>query len=287
MKKEILAIAVLVVVLISAGCGMRREPVVGEIVYHEGTEGLDVNLIKNLPPDKVWKGNEFIIGLELRNKGAYNIEDGIVKISGFDPRYIEPDEEEQVIEFLAGKSPGYPEGDYMVMNFNEKNIDIPKGAGEYEAAFTVNAEYDYKTEVSTVVCVSPKIFSIVKTRDVCEVKAVSMPRGQGAPVAITQIEESITPLDRDLRVEFIFYVANKGDGEVKGNIDIDSVKLSEQPIECDVKQFDLKGRDEKKIHCSVIVDRGISARKVPLRAEFSYRYKLTLDKKIKVLGFIG
>ncbi len=287
MKNKIFVVVILIVVLISAGCGLRKEPVVGEIIYHEGKEGLEVNIIKNLPPEEVWKENEFIIGLELRNKGAYNIEDGVVKISGFDPRYIESEEDEQTIEFLAGKSPGYPEGDYMIMKFDEKNIDIPKGAGEYEAAFTVNVEYDYKTEANTVVCVSPKIFSIVNTRDVCEVKPVSMPKGQGAPVAITHIEESITPLDRDLRVEFIFYIANKGKGEVKGNVDIENVKLSEQLMECDTKQFALKGKDEKKIHCSTIVERGISARQVPLSADLSYRYGITLDKKIKILGFVS
>lgn len=285
--KKIIFVMVLVILLISVGCVPRRMVPVGEEEYHKGTRGLVVEFIKNMPPKEVWEGNEFIIGLELRNEGAYNIEDGIVKVSGFDPRYIEPDINEKVIEFLAGKSPGYPEGDFMVMNFHERNIDIPKGAAEYPAAFTVSIEYDYKTEASAVVCVDPKIFSIVKTREVCEVKAVSLSGGQGAPVTITQIEESITPFDNELRVEFVIYVANKGKGKIKEKVSIDYVKLSETNMECREKEFDLKGKDEKKIHCWAIVERGLGARKVPLRAQFSYSYGIKLDKKIKIVGFVG
>lgn len=285
MKKEIFVVIMLGILLVSAGCAsLRQGTTVKETDYHTGTDGLVMNIIKNLPPDNVWRGNEFVIGLELRNKGAYDIKDGIVRISGFDPRYITPAEDEQVIESLAGKGHGYPEGDYMVMNFHAKNIDIPGGAAEYPAAFTAKAEYDYRTEASAVVCINPNAFNIVKTKDVCEVKAVSFSSGQGAPVAITQIEESITPLDRDLRVEFIIYIANKGKGKVLGNVNIDSVKLSEKNAECNVNAFELRGSEENRVYCSVIVEKGIGARNVPLSAKLSYRYESELDKKIKISG---
>lgn len=288
MKKEAVVIIMLGILLISAGCAsLRQGTAVKETDYHTGTDGLVMNLIKNLPPDNIWKGNDFVIGLELRNKGAHDIEDGIVRISGFDPRYIMPAEDEQTIESLAGKGYGYPEGDYAVINFHAKNIDIPAGAAEYPAAFTIKAEYDYKTEASAVVCVNPNMFKLIKTKDVCEVKTASFSGGQGAPVAITQIEESITPLDRDMRVEFIIYIANKGDGKVLGNVNIDSVKLSEKNIECNVKEFKIIGKDENKVYCPAVVEKGIGARNVPLSVALSYRYESELDKKIKVSGFVG
>ncbi|MBW2993749.1 hypothetical protein KY317_04205 [Candidatus Woesearchaeota archaeon] len=284
--KKLIMFACLVIVLVSSGCMQRRATGPIEIIdYHKGTSGLVMNFIKGLPPDEIWKENEFVIGLELRNLGAEDIKNSVVRITGFDPDYIEMMEKEKVIT-LAGKSPGYPEGDYMIMNFHGRNIYFAEGDEEEPVGFTASAEYEYSTYASQVMCINPDTFKISKTTDVCEVKPAVFSGGQGAPVAITQIEEIITPRDDDLKVEFIIYVSNKGNGEIIGDVFVDSARLSEQELKCNTEKFRLDGRKEKKIHCSAIVKKGVGARKVPLTASLSYKYKIILDKKIRIMGFV-
>ena len=285
MKKIIICIC-FVIVLISAGCIQRRTTETIEVVeYHKGTDGLVMKFIKGLPPDEIWKENEFVIGLELRNLGAEDIKNGIVRISGFNPEFVEIEENEKVLN-LMGKSPGYPSGDYNVMKFHGRNIYFAEGDVEEPAGFTVSAEYDYTTYVGSVMCINPDTFKISKADDVCEVKPAIFSGGQGAPVAITQIEEIISPFDDDLKIEFVIYVSNKGNGAVVGEVSIDAVRLSEQELKCNTEKFKLAGKNEKKIHCSAIVKKGIGARKVLLTVSLSYKYKVSLDKKIKIMGFV-
>ena len=72
-KKTILFMAILIL-LFSLGCRRQSGIDPGVIEYHKGTDGLKMEFVKNLPPDEIIEGNEFVIGLELRNKGAADIE---------------------------------------------------------------------------------------------------------------------------------------------------------------------------------------------------------------------
>ena len=282
--KKIIIFVCLVIVLTSAGCMQRGATGSVEVIdYHKGTQGLVMNFIKELPPDEIWEDNEFIIGLELRNIGAKKIKDGVVKITGFDSKYTDVKEKEKNIS-LEGRSPGYPEGDYMIMNFLEKNQGVPSRGF---VGFTVSAEYEYGTSASSVMCIDPDIFGISKTTDVCEVKPAVFSGGQGGPVAITKIDERISSLEDGLKVGFDIYISNKGNGKIVGNVSVEAARLSGQELKCNTEKFRLDGKKEKKIQCSAIVEKGIGARKVPLSISLSYKYKTVLDKRIKIIGFVG
>ncbi len=71
MRKTAL-ILIMILVLFSFGCQQRGSRTGPEVVeYHKGTMGLDVEIVKNLPPSEIIQGNDFVIALELRNKGAH------------------------------------------------------------------------------------------------------------------------------------------------------------------------------------------------------------------------
>ena len=124
--KKMMVIFCLAVVLISSGCMQRRATGEVEVVdYHKGTQGLVMNFIKNLPPDEIWEGSEFIIGLELRNLGANKISNAVIKVTGFDLEYTEPKKEEEKTFSLEGRSPGYPEGDYQRFFSLEQLSNLP------------------------------------------------------------------------------------------------------------------------------------------------------------------
>ncbi|MBW2965552.1 hypothetical protein KY342_00445 [Candidatus Woesearchaeota archaeon] len=285
MRKEIL-IGMIVLLIICSGCDLiRRDTGKAEprkVEYHKGTEGLVLSLLKGNPPEKIWKESEFLIGVELRNKGAYDIEEAVIKLHGFNPRYVVPSESEERIGILHGRSPGYPEGDYFVVEFKETNLFSPPG--KEALSFTFSAEYDYKTEASAVVCISPELNPLIKTKEkICEIKEISLSGGQGAPVAVTAVNEIPGYKSGRLNLKFIIDIENKGKGEVLGNITVEEVKLSNQIIQCDQSTLNLE-KKKARIKCEIDLDKPEGPYESVLITKLAYRYKTKLDEKIEVIS---
>jgi hypothetical protein len=286
MKIKIL-IGIIVILLICASCelvGPRRpgdtEPEVVE--YHKGTDGLVLEIREGRPPKKIWPESEFIIEVILRNKGAYDIKSGKVNLHGFNPRYVVPSESKDRIDIMHGRSPGYPEGDLAVIQFDETNILAPPG--KEALSFTVSAEYDYATELGEEVCVSPELNPIVKTKEtICEVKEISL-TSQGAPVAFTKINELPSFKAGKLNLKFIFDIENKGKGEILGNITLSDVSLGGRPLSCDEDTFKLnEDTKTEKIKCEIDIDRPTGPYLSFIFAKLSYEYKTKLDGKIDII----
>jgi len=282
MKKIIIAI-LLILVLFNGGCKNvtpTTEPRV--IEYHTGTDGLSINIVKGLPPDDVIEGGEFVIGLELRNKGAYDIEGGKILVYGFEGGYTTVEQPEAYFN-IEGKKPGFPEGGYNVMNFKARNIGMPEVIDVYPTSFTVSAYYRYQTDAGTEVCINPYIYSYIKTKEmVCEPKEIDLKGGQGAPVAVTKIEEIFSPFGNNIRVDFVVHIANKGDGQVVGGVYIGEAKLSDTPISCKPDFVELKGKEEKSIVCTAETLLSSGAYVAPLSVKLVYDYISTVDKKLNI-----
>lgn len=282
-----LPIVAILVLLLSFGCAKITPSEPEKIEYHIGFGGLDMALLKNHPPEEVGAASQFIIGFELRNKGPYPIRDGTIVISGFNPDYIVLDNY-QALFSLEGRSLAYPEGDYRIINFKARNIAVPKGSDEYPAAFTARAYYDYQTEATANVCINPDIYSYVKTKEVgCEVREVTLPKGQGAPVAVTRIEEMISSLADEpyIFIEFKIHIANKAKGEVLGNVKVDEVRLVDKKLKCYPETLELKDMEEKAIRCQITLDKTKGAYLTPLTTRLSYSYTQKIDKKFKIIAF--
>jgi hypothetical protein len=286
MRKNILIGIVVVLLVFCSGCDLiRREEVKTEpkaVEYHKGTEGLVLSLLEGYPPEKIWKESGFLVGIELRNKGSYDIEDAMIKLHGFNPRYVVPSEDEKNIGILHGRSAGYPEGDYAVVEFEETNIAAPPG--KEALSFTVSAEYNYKTEASAVVCISPEVNPIVKTKEkVCEIKEISLSGGQGGPVAVTAINEIPGYKSGRLNLKFVIDIENKGNGEVLGDIMVEEVKLSNQNIQCDQNILKLE-KKKARIKCEIDLDKPAGPYESVLLTKLSYKYKTKIDEKIEVIS---
>lgn len=282
MKNKIIII-LLLITFFSFGCVRRPPPSLEPelIEYHKGTDGLVMEFLQNAPPDEVWENSEFSVGIELKNKGAWPIESGSVVISGFVPDYISIEPLEKTID-LQGKSPGYPEGDYSVINFRAKNINIPKGSKEYTDSIIARAYYDYQTDATVDVCINPFIYSYVKTREtVCEIRDISVSGGQGAPVAITSVKEKISPPNEGMSVEFLIEIKNVGPGEVLGKVRLEGAKLANRLISCSPQLLDMK-KGEKTIRCKTTIDKEKGAYLAPLSLSLSYTYTSKINKKIRI-----
>ena len=286
MKKEL--IFILMILLVIAGCKRATEIYEPEkIEYHIGTEGLVIDIVKGMPPDTVFEKTEFMVGVELKNKGAYDISNGVVVIAGLDPKYTKIDKEEEFFD-MPGKSPGYPEGGYEIMHFKLQNVWFPIGKEEQRIPFTIVADYDYQTEAKVEVCINPDIYSYVKTKETgCEVKDVKISKGQGAPLAITLVEPAISlvsyNLDR-LDVRFGIYIENKGKGNVIGDITIKEAKLGNKRIECSKVRKEKLIEDSNKwyVSCSTAMEKPGEAYISPLILTFNYEYRTRQNKEVTV-----
>ena len=288
MTRKILLLIILAMLLFSVGCGrLRTSPgEVEKLELHKGFEGLEINFVENHPPDEIGKDSKFTISLELRNKGPYSITDGTVVLSGFDPNYLIVEENRKGFD-LEGKSIDFPEGDYERLDFSAQNIGFPEGSTEYPAALRARAYYDYGTEASAEVCINPDVYGYVKTEEVgCEVKEVKLSGGQGAPVAVTRVEEiiSTTDIGTVLDVEFRVYISNKAKGEVLGDVNVDEVLLSNKRIKCEPEQIKLKEKEEKSTVCKTTVEKAAGAYLAPLITHLSYTYTQKTDKKFRIVS---
>jgi len=88
---------------------------------------------------------------------------------------------------LEGRSSMSPAGGMEVVEFPATILTLPPSLEEFRQRVMVTACFDYATHASKMVCIDPEPYSNV--RKACKPQTVSLSGGQGAPVAITSIEQ--------------------------------------------------------------------------------------------------
>ena len=219
-------LAFLLMLLVLLSCRQQ----VPETDYRSGTQGLAINFLPGSPPAKVYSGSPLGLALELRNSGAYDI-DGEARIflTGYDPeaisfhnlydRHVQMD-----VPPILGKSPYMPDGGYEILDIPDSGARVPQG-DSYTPTLMATSCYRYKTLATPTVCIVSDPAAILRDR-VCEPKTVTL-TSQGAPVAVTKVEEEVMQQS----INFIITIRNMGDGRV-----IDKDQLDKCP-------FDLKHTD--------------------------------------------
>ena len=87
MRKELLILSFCFILIYS--CGPSDNPY-DNLDYRSGTQGLEVVFATDAPPSKVYSGSFLNMVLEVKNKGAFNIENTNAKVylTGYDPTAI-------------------------------------------------------------------------------------------------------------------------------------------------------------------------------------------------------
>ena len=214
MKKYILVILI-VLLLVLTSCNGGPSEQRGQEDFHKGTQGIVFNFLNNAPPLRVYEGDDLDISIEVKNRGAYpegKSLRGKLELSGFDPSSIRGnwDGGNNIPTNLEGKSQYNPEGGYSVMTYKSRGVHVPFDADYYEPNILVHSCYDYKTTADAIVCVDPDPFEVVEERKVCNIHDVSLGGGQGAPIAVTKIEEEVG----SDQIYFRIHISNVGGGSV-------------------------------------------------------------------------
>src|SRR3989337_2797933 len=92
---------------------------------------------------------------------------------------------------LRGNTPDYPNGEEGFIEFKGYIKNWPANLDHTTQNFLVTNCYGYATYAAPEVCIDPQPFS--QDRKVCIPQEIVFSQSQGAPVAITRVEQEPTP----------------------------------------------------------------------------------------------
>ncbi|MFH1408359.1 MAG: hypothetical protein ABIH34_00465 [Nanoarchaeota archaeon] len=265
-------------------------------IFAEG-DGLEMRFIQSMPPELVEMETKFPIGLEIKNTGKTDIKNGNLVLVNYYPQFISTEETHYIIgdrEPFRGVSEYYPNGDFEIVTFNAESLALHPTDQEKEVLFKVYGCYAYETRASASICINTDKSFFSSFGDVCQVADVNMPRKQGAPIAVTKIEETIYDVDKDnARLQLIINIQNFGNGKItarnavqkeclgeavlSSNINniITEIRLGKDLIEsthCKSPEIDPHEPDKMQIFCSKDIPKTQSAFTTPITVILSYGY---------------
>ncbi|GIU69344.1 MAG: hypothetical protein KatS3mg002_0580 [Candidatus Woesearchaeota archaeon] len=206
---------------------------------------------------------------------------------------------------LPGDTPENPGGGMEVYEFPAYIYYLPESLEQFRQPIMVTACYTYETRASTMICIDPKPNSNAKKA--CIARDVSLSGGQGAPVAVTRVQQQSSSgkvvltinikhnkknsLDDLFDVNQLFYKCDPHAGEVikpsdKNIVDILSVELSGMDITDTCSgggriRLDQSGNGQ--FTCTAYLDRiSEAAYEAPLTVSLGYGYSKNIYKEILI-----
>jgi len=313
MKTKQVIVFIFVLGFIISGCtsfSRDRNASTVDTEFHKGTQGLDMQFVKNNPPNLIYDytgtgtQQEVTVMVELRNKGADDISNGRLSLSGFDKNIIRDISSGDTQFSLDGKSRFNSEGGFDVVTLtNERSgtVVLPKGVDNIQQNIIVHACYQYETNAAPVVCIDPDPYREVGEKACRSTDLISgLSGGQGAPVVITNVEEEMAPG----KIFFKIHVSDVGGGTVvnqnnindcphdikykdigdvhytisantKGTADVNSGACEPSSK---IKLIDGKGT----IYCNFDATTTGSAYKTPLNIILAYGYMDSISKQVEI-----
>ncbi len=245
LKKQLLIMILSVLMVFASGCqtDMYNPQKTTQITnYHTGTEGLSLKFLQDTPPARIYSNTPMDIMVEITNKGAYSVAGGKLYLSGFDTQYIRPYPEMQPNIEAEGKSVFNPYGTVtQTESFNVNQVLLPYNVDKVTQTIKATACYEYMTEASIEVCIDPKTTTTLRERTCIPQSSYSAGGGQGAPVAITSVEQETY----QNKLQFRIYISNVGGGTVFKNTAINDCHTSLNRMDAnkvDVVSVEYSGR---------------------------------------------
>ncbi|MCF7861400.1 hypothetical protein K9M79_04055 [Candidatus Woesearchaeota archaeon] len=308
MKSNLYISTIFIIAIITlAGCVNIQKPTTSDANYFKGNKGIVLNFLPNMPPDTIYatksgsdliESDAFKVQIEVRNKGTYPIDgSGNIKVcaSGFDTNLVDG-LSLGTVTFPDAVSMQNPNGGIEVIDAGDVTFRIPKTTDSYSTNIQLTTHYDYKTYYSGDICVDPD--PTTSEGDTCKPSAYKSATGQGAPLSVTGIET--TPAAGNAIIKLT--VENKGNGRITNKLpsdcstqldfnDYDMVKLESLSIgtnsdvseHCTPKEIRLS-QGKGSVYCSIPLEGSqTTSFRTILNAVFSYNYKQSISKSVKVV----
>ncbi|MBW2965265.1 hypothetical protein KY363_07445 [Candidatus Woesearchaeota archaeon] len=272
--------------------------------FRSGTDGLDMKFLDSMPPKQVYVGTDFTTGVEIYNKGAYDIKGnaqvtiGVPDISAF--LFKSGDTQSFT---LNGKSLYIKDGEKNALMFNMRALCFPGYDGtrasivtNYTRKIKAKACYYYETTANADVCIDTRKFVRQTTEKVpCKMQDVSLSGGQGGPVGLTKIAPTVIPQGTDkvtvqLAISIkklkgtdtmIFYPTGGCEIKNQNNVTVE-VTMGNRQLQCSPSTIQLKENDAVGTLCKVEVETAQDAFSTPINVNMKYYVQQTLLQDIRV-----
>jgi hypothetical protein len=226
MPKKYLFGIIFILIIFTSGCQTgvyNPDKTLQTTDFHTGTEGIYMRFLQDTPPRRIYTNTPMEIMVEYSNKGAGNIAGGKLYLSGFDKQYIMPYPEMQPNIEAEGKSAFNPYGTItQIATFSVSQVTLPYNVDKVTQTIKATACYEYMTEASIEVCIDPKTTTTLRERTCMPQSSYSAGSGQGAPVAVTRVEQETY----QNKLQFRIYFSNVGGGTVLKNTAINDCHTS-------------------------------------------------------------
>ena len=271
---KILIIVVLFMFLL--GCGSSSGQQQGTHNFKQGYGSLNVRFLDNSPPEKIYQGSKFKMIVELDNQAAYDLKNGQLKIVGVDEKFfLMSSPLINDFQTLMGKSLISPSGEKIFVEFDATALnELFENAERFQNPFFAKVSFDSIFEFTDTVCINPNLYEVYDSG--CKVQPKKSYSGQGAPVAVTELECVIYPSSAGTEAEFRIMVKNRGSG--KANlVNLEGAKLGNQELkDCHFQNY-VKDSEGKKVLFYEKKQEDLLICKIFLRDQLSYETTLSLD----------
>lgn len=307
---------VLLLILAIAGCNSGSGQVDLNLNYRKGTKGADAEFLNNAPPEKMLDQTPFSLAIQLENKGASDIDDGIIVVST-EADYIfinqwmraygyVPIDDNRVQFDLQGRTETNPKGDRIIITARAETGELEKQTETHTTTILASVCYPYKSILSDTVCIDTDIYELRSIAKVCSVKSKTY-SSQGGPIAVTRIDPLMLQAEAEERIipQFRIRVNNVGKGSVFSSEkvidacssfplreeDINVVKVSAaldgKTLKCEPEKLKLRGQEDT-VRCSLTSELGKEYGNylAPLVVELEYGYMETISKEIEIRSTI-
>jgi len=199
-----------------------EEEAAARALIYRGTDGIVINFAKDMPPSIVYDVEPMTLGFEVRNKGAKDATLVHLFISGIDPAWLDSATVDSAAastlktdgidaKTIEGKELVRGEGGYRLVTVQLKKKELSAGTDTYKPNIVVNACYKYATIANPIICVDPEPFKGTAGSKACKISDVLIASGQGAPIAVTKVEETMIGGEKP-ELQLRIFVENVGKG---------------------------------------------------------------------------
>lgn len=225
MKMPIIGLLVLSLLLLSC----QETPERGaEVNYRQGFMDVEISSLGNV---EEYQGRQLELPILLHNTLAYNIENVVVSVAGFDNHYVELFSDREQISLLEGKSIFNAEGGKERLQFSGQIKSLLPGAKKEQQNYRIYVKYDSKVEFTPSICVTSQLTGYETYDGGCKFENEVSYQGQGAPLGVTKLE--IVPR-QGREVELRMAVENKGSGTI-GKVYLGKAELGGKLLGCDFR----------------------------------------------------
>ena len=277
--KLIKCLVIIVLFMFLLGCGSSSGSKQGIQNFKQGFGSLGVKLLNNAPPQKIYQNSKFKMIVELDNQAAYDIKNGELEIVGVDENFFFSSSSLKIKfpllqDRLQGKSLVSPSGEKIFLEFEFTALnELFQNAERFQNPFFVKVNFDSEFEFTDTVCINPNLYEVYDSG--CKVQPKKSYSGQGAPMAVTELENVVFPSSAGTEAEFRIIVKNRGRG--KGTvISLKEARLGNQEFKECKFQNSLKDSDGQKVILYKKKQEVLLICKIFLRDQVSYETTLSL-----------